>query len=282
MRFASTLAAFALAALWAATAAAQAPAASPAASLLQERYAALRERLDQSPYGRPLWLDSREGSRTLEGDAFAILDRPFEQVMSALGPLEHWCDALILPFNVKRCTTKAATANLSLWVGPKADSSESLASRLDFEYSIAAHASDYFELALKAREGPLGTHDYRIVLRAIPLDAGRTFIHLAYSYGFGVIGKAAMSTYLATAGASKVGFSRDGQGFVGGMRGVMERNTMRYYLAIDAYLGSLAAPPVAQPAKRLNDWFTATERYPRQLGEGIGRAQYLAMKMRAN
>jgi hypothetical protein len=271
-----------LAALWAASAAAQAPAASPAASGLQERYAALRERLDQSPYGRPLWLDSREGARKLEGDAFAVLAQPFGQVMSALGPLEHWCDALILPFNVKRCTTNAATANLSLWVGPKADPSEAMASRLDFEYSIAARASDYFELALKAREGPLGTHDYRIAFRAIPLDASRTFIHLAYSYGFGAFGKAAMQTYLATAGASKVGFSRDGQGFVGGMRGVMERNTMRYYLAIDAYLGSLAAPPVAQPAKRLNDWFTATERYPRQLGEGIGRAQYLAMKMRVN
>ena len=277
MRLAPTFA-LAAVAFWAAAAAAQAPAASG----LQERYAALRERLDQSPYGRPLWLDSREGARTLEGDAFAVLARPFGQVMGALGPLEHWCDALILPFNVKRCTTRAATANLSLWVGPKADSSESLAARLDFEYSIAAHASDYFELALKAREGPLGTRDYRIVLRAIPIDADRTFIHLTYSYGFGALGKVAMHTYLATAGASKVGFSRDGQGFVGGMRGVMERNTMRYYLAIDAYLASLEAPPAARAAKRLNDWFTAIERYPRQLGEGITRPQYLAMKAGVN
>jgi hypothetical protein len=281
MRFAHALA-FAAAALWLAPAAAQAPGYAPAAAGLHERYAALRERFEQSPYGRPLWLDSREGAHNLEGDAFAVIAQPFGKVMSALGPLDHWCDALILPFNVKRCTTNAAAARLSLWVSPKADSSESLASRLDFEYSIAAHANDYLELALRARDGPLGTRDYRIVLRAIPLDEGRTFIHLGYSYGFGVLGKAAMRTYLATAGASKVGFSRDGQGFVGGMRGVMERNTMRYYLAIDAYLGSLAAPPAAQAAKRLNDWFSATERYPRQLGENIGRAQYIAMKMRVN
>ena len=32
--------------------------------------------------------------------------------------------------------------------------------------------------------------------------------------------------------------------------------------------------------RRLNDWFTAVERYPRQLNEDVGRADYLAMKQR--
>jgi hypothetical protein len=65
--------------------------------------------------------------------------------------------------------------------------------------------------------------------------------------------------------------------FVGGMRGVVERNTMRYYLAIEAFLGALSAPPKARLAKSLGDWFTATENYPRQLRE-MGRAEYLEMK----
>ena len=54
---------------------------------------------------------------------------------------------------------------------------------------------------------------------------------------------------------------------------MVERNTMRYYLAIDTYLGSLNDPP----GKRLQNWFAATERYPRQL-HGISRNAYLNMK----
>jgi hypothetical protein len=52
---------------------------------------------------------------------------------------------------------------------------------------------------------------------------------------------------------------------------------MRYYLAIDAYLGSLSAPPQERVDRRFAAWFDATERYPRQLHE-IEEAEYLAMK----
>jgi len=61
------------------------------------------------------------------------------------------------------------------------------------------------------------------------------------------------------------------------MRVVVERNTMRYYLAIDAFLGAVATPPASQLQKRLNSWFTATEQYPRQLKE-IDRTAYIDMK----
>jgi hypothetical protein len=60
---------------------------------------------------------------------------------------------------------------------------------------------------------------------------------------------------------------------------VVERNTMRYYLAIEAYLGALSAPPRARLEKRLHDWFAASERYPRQLHE-MKRNDYLDMKRR--
>ena len=59
-----------------------------------------------------------------------------------------------------------------------------------------------------------------------------------------------MQSYLATAGSSKVGFSvvdRKADGtpvHIRNLRGVIERNTMRYYLAIEAFLGAHAAPEV--------------------------------------
>jgi hypothetical protein len=65
--------------------------------------------------------------------------------------------------------------------------------------------------------------------------------------------------------------------YISGMRGVVERNTMRYYLAIDAYLDSLASPEKDQVQKRLDQWFSSTELYRRQLHE-LDRDEYLSMK----
>ena len=94
-----------------------------------------------------------------------------------------------------------------------------------------------------------------------------------------------MKTYLATLGSGKVGFTIIGKlpsgqpKYIGGMRGVAERNTMRYYLAIDAYLGALTAPPRLQLQKRLLRWFISTEQYPRQLHE-VNQTAYIDMKRR--
>jgi hypothetical protein len=95
----------------------------------------------------------------------------------------------------------------------------------------------------------------------------------------------AMQAYLATVGSAKIGFTvvekrPDGAPVhIGGVRGVVERNTMRYYLAIDAYLASLALPAAQQVERRLRDWFASTERYAPQLHE-MNEADYLAMKRR--
>ncbi|MEN3297148.1 MAG: hypothetical protein V7642_6401, partial [Burkholderiales bacterium] len=79
-------------------------------------------------------------------------------------------------------------------------------------------------------------------------------------------------------GFTVTGKQADGQpDYVGGMRGVVERNTMRYYLAIDTFLGASRAAPAARLEKRLQGWFTAVEQYPRQLHE-MDRPDYLEMK----
>ena len=61
--------------------------------------------------------------------------------------------------------------------------------------------------------------------------------------------------------------------YIGGVRGLLERNTMRYYLAIDAYLATLDKPL----DQRFARWFDATEQYPQQLHE-VERSAYLQMK----
>ena len=257
------------------------------AAQLQAQYAQLRPSLERNAFGRPIHLQSSGAGRDQAGEVYAVVDHPFEVVERGLRDAQSWCDVLILPYNTKHChaSGSGAATRLAIRVGRKADQAPEDAQPITFRYALQAEAADYFRVTLDAPEGPLSTRDYRIVLEATPLDAQRTIIHLGYSYGFGTMARIAMQAYLATAGAHKVGFTvvgRDAEGkprYVGGMLGATERNTMRYFLAIDAYLGSLAAPEAQRLDKRINDWYAASLKYPRQLSE-LERAEYVAMKRR--
>jgi hypothetical protein len=263
------------------------PPAPDRAAELRAKYDVLHGSLDQSGFGRPLHLVSAEDSRTDTGDVFAVVESPFPVVEAAFANAAQWCDVLILPFNIKHCRAaeEAAKTMLLVRIGRKSMQPAEEAYRLDFDYRREARTASYFRSTLEAAKGPVGTHDYRISLEATPIDANRTFVHLAYSFGFGTASRLAMALYLNTAGSGKVGFTvtgKDGSGgpeYVGGLRGATERNVMRYYLAIEAYLASLSEPEGDRVARRLAGWFAANERYARQLHE-MDRGEYLAMKER--
>jgi hypothetical protein len=252
---------------------------------LRAKYTQLQAEMRSSPYRRPIVIDSGESGNALKGDIYAVLDYPYETLHRALQDPNDWCAIMLLPFNTKYChpVKGADGAKLAMRIGRKADQPADEAYRLDLTLRPVATAGDYMESQLTSAEGPFGTRDYRITLSAIPLEGKHTFMHLSYSYAYGGMGRFAMQAYLATAGASKVGFTvvgRDANGqpvYIGGMRGAIERNVMRYYLAIDAHLASLSAPSGQQLDKRLATWFDSTEHYARQLHE-MDRAQYVAMK----
>ena len=255
------------------------------AAALRARHASLREVLTTNAFQRPLFLQSTEDAGQLKGDIYARIDQPFAVAGPALQGVEHWCDVLILHLNVKRCvgTRAGADSALGLWVGRKADQPIAEAYEVNFTYQLLAQQADYMQVLLSADAGPLGTIGYRIMLEVVALDAGHSFLHLSYAYGYGLVARVAMQTYLATVARDKVGFSITGKSaggapiYIGGTRGVIERNTMRYYLAIEAYLGALALPAPQQLARRLNDWHSGVERYPLQLHE-LARTEYLDLK----
>jgi hypothetical protein len=226
-----------------------------------------------------------EGPGASQGDVYAVVDYPIATVSDAFSSPANWCDALILHFNVKYCRPDSRDGRtlLSTAIGRNFDQPLGSTYRVEFTFGIAASRPDYVNVELKARKGPLGTANYRISLEAVGLETGQAFMHLRYSYGYGFVGRLAMKTYLAKSGRDKVGFTVIGDPgapkpeFIGGVRGAIERNTMRYYLAIDAYLGALATPAPDRFEQSLGRWFNATELYPRQLHE-IDRETYLAMK----
>jgi len=254
---------------------------------LRSRYAALRERLEHSSFQQRLLLESAESPHVLQGDVWAVVDYPLAAVTGAVTNPAQWCDALILHLNIKYCRPLAygTETALSVAIGRKYDQPLSEAFRVEFAYRVTAAEPEFVAVELNAAKGPLGTTSYRITLEAVALEPGRVFLHLRYSYGYGLQARLAMDAYLATGGSGKVGFTRiEGAGerdarYIGGMRGAVERNTMRYYLAIDAYLGTRASPAPQRFELSLERWFSATERYALQLHE-VDHDGYVAMKRR--
>ena len=262
----------------------QATAGQPGDVLLA-RYLSVKDQLSRSAFQRPVILESREAEDELKGDIYAVMDQPFEKVRQALQNMDHWCDILILHLNVKNCrvVNDAAKQSLIVSIGKKHDEPLDKAFPVEFSFLVAVATDSDLRIRLHAETGPLGTKNYQIAFEAVPLDAGKTFIHLAYSYDYGLTARLAMKGYLTTIGSGKVGFSvveprPEGEPvLISGVRAVVERNTMRYYLAVESYLGSLNLPLSEQLESRLHSWFAATEQYRRQLHE-MDETEYLEMK----
>jgi len=252
---------------------------------LKAHHAAVLKQLASNQFQRPIYLESSENAEAIKGDIYAEIQQPYAVVAPALENIDHWCDIFILHLNVKKCVTSVRGPRkiLGINIGRKSDQPLSDTLLFEFAYRVVAAGSDYLQMELNAEKGPLGTSNYRIALEVTGLDAQHGYLHMSYSYAYGNAARVAMLGYLATTGRNKVGFSiaqtnAKGQPiYVGGMRGVIERNTMRYYLAVEAFLGALSTPMPAQIERRLHDWYAGVERYPVQLHE-LGRDEYLDMK----
>lgn len=252
------------------------------AASLKTKYQSLQSQLANNPFKRRISLVSTESSSKLAGDIYAVVDHPFNAVRDGLKNPGSWCDVLMLHLNTKQCLVKneGGSPTLAVALGRKFDQPLSEAQVVTFKFRQAAATDDFLDARLSADQGPLSTRNYSIVLTGTPIDAGKSFIHLSYSYAYGTAARLAMQAYLATLGSDKVGFTATGKEadgspqYIGGVRGVVERNTMRYYLAIDSFLDH---PTAADQEKRFASWFDATEQYAKQLHE-TERTDYLAMK----
>lgn len=255
------------------------------AATLRAKYLSLEEPLRQNQFKRQLVLDSSELQGRLKGDIYAIINYPFATVNAGLNNPQNWCDVMLLHINTKYCHAERRPSGtvLSVNIGKKTPEELADAARVVFNYSVAAATPEYFAINLNAGEGPLGTSDFLIRMEAVALPNAKTFLHLTYSYAINMSGRLSLRAYLGTIGSHKVGFTvigkrADGQpDYIRGVRGLMERNTMRYYLAIDSFLGATRTASSGRFEKQLQSWFTAAERYPRQLHE-MDRRTYVEMK----
>ena len=254
------------------------------AAALRARYVALSQQLENSTIQRGLYLESTDSSRAPRGDAYAVVDYPFATVAAAFARPANLCESLILHLNVQYCRARTSDGGpqLSAALGKKTNQPLDDTHRINFAYKVSGSNADYTRVELSSIEGPLGTGNYLIVLELTALDEQRAFMHLRYSYTQGFLTRWATSVYFSTRGRGKVGFTwiyddDDPPRLVGGIRGALERNTMRYYLAIDAYLQALGSPAPQRFEQSLERWFADTERFSRQLRE-VAHDDYITMK----
>jgi hypothetical protein len=251
---------------------------------LRARHAALQDKLANNPFGRTLHVESTVAGNAQKGEIYAVIEKPFAVISRALARPAHWCDILTLQVNVKGCEA-AGEEMLSAFITRKPRDPVDAAHRLDLRFQRAAASADYLHVAMTSATGPMGTRDYEIRLEAAPLDGQRTFIHMSYAYTLGGMARFAMDAYLSGAGRDRFGFTvverrADGSPvYVDGVRGVVERAAMRYYLGVETYIDSLSAPPGQRLEQRLRRWYAAAMRYP-QLREPVGADEYVEMKRR--
>jgi hypothetical protein len=258
-------------------------AADGAADAMHALYAESRERMAASAFPDPVHVTSTEASGRLQADIHSLVAHPFDTVATAFADAAQWCNVLLLQPNVRQCQAAKGGEGLTVRFGRRFDQPVADAQPIDFSFDATRDGGRFLRARLRADRGPVGTRDHLVVLEAVPVDDGQTFLHLQFSQSHGFGARVAARAYLATSGRDKVGFStagtrRDGSPeYIGGMRGAVERNAMRYYLGVDAVLGVQTLPPTRRFEASLGQWLDAIEQYPLQLAED-DRDAYAAAK----
>ena len=249
-------------------------------------YQELQEQARRGPFGFPLRLHSAERQGLLSAEVLGIMDHPFQAFGAAVGEPASWCEFVPLNLNIKACTIQWGTreALLTLYIGGKGYLSPEAASRQPYRVLVPARQPAYVAVSLSALQGLMAAKAHQLDIEAASVD-GKTVVALRSSYEQSAASKLATAIYLATTGRDKIGFSRervgsDGQAaFVKGAQGIIERNLMRYYLALKAFLDTQALPDSRRFEARIRTVYELMERYPAQLHE-MEMAEYLDVKRR--
>ena len=252
---------------------------------MQSYYQALQPALSNNVFGIPVYLQSNDQNQTMQGAVYGVIDQPFADVKHALTSMQAWCDIVPQHLNVKACTFErlANQCQVSFYSGRKYYEKAEDAYQLRYRFAVTRADPSYFQTVLTADKGPMGTRDYRIEVEAIPITEQRTFLRFSYAYRYNFLTTLGMQSYLSTLGSGKIGFSVTATGaqgkpvYVDGVRGIIERNTIRYFLAIQSYLDTEQLPADKRFSARSNHWFELTERFPQQLHE-LGKHDYLEYK----
>ena len=242
-------------------------------------------RLEKNNFGLPLFLESFERDDRVHVDVYGIFDYPFGNVVNMLTVPASWCDIVSLHPNIKASTYRelAGVWILTFYLGGKEYQPPDAARQIINHYRKVDQRQGYLDIMLNADIGPYGTKDHRMRFEALPLDEGRTFVHVSYAYSDSAALRLVAKIYFATLGRSKVGFTVTGTDrkgnpvYLGGPRGAIERTAVRCYFAIQSFINTLRYPEENRFSMRINEWYEFTTRYRTQLFD-MDKNDYLTSK----
>ncbi len=244
----------------------------------------LQDAARHGPFGLPLDVRSEEGERRVSAEVHGIIDHPFQPVADLLTHPASWCAFVVLTPNIKACTFQGDGQDtlLTLYIGWRGYRMPEAASAQPYRFAVRARQAEYAAVSVTATEGLLATRAHQFEVEAAAV-AGKTVFAMRSSYEPSALSRMLTAMYLATLGRDKIGFSRvttDGQvGYVRGVPGMIERNAMRYYLALKAFLDTQNVPAGRQFEARINLAYDLMESYPAQL-HLMEKAEYLDIKRR--
>jgi hypothetical protein len=253
--------------------------------ILLDTYHRNTAKLETNSFGLPLFLESFERDDRVHVDVFGIFDYPFSSVVNVLTVPANWCDIVSLHPNVKACTYGGlpGTWLLTFYIGRKVYQPPEDTRQVIYRYRKVDQQKGYLDIMLSADAGPFGTEDHTMSFEAVPLDGRRTFVHVSYSYNDSAVLRIAEKIYFATLGRGKVGFTVTGTDrnskpvYIGGPRGAIERNAVRYYFAIQSFMNTLRYPEESRFRMRISEWYDLTTRYRQQLYD-LDKKDYLTYK----
>lgn len=151
-------------------------------TILLDTYHKNLARLGSNSIGIPLVVESNEKDDRVHVDVYGIFQYPFNSVVNALKVPANWCDIVSLYPNVKACTfgERSNARQLTFYLGRKVYQAPEDARQVVFNYQNVDQRQEYLDIILSADTGPYGTTDHRIRFKALPLDGGRTFVHVSY------------------------------------------------------------------------------------------------------
>ncbi len=255
------------------------------AKILLDTYHRNMARLETTSFGLPLLVESFERDHTVHVDVYGIFDYPFSSVAAALKVPANWCDIVSLHPNIKACTnTELAGAwLLTFYLGKKTYQPPEDTRQVKYHYRNVVQQQGYLDIILNAGDGPYGTKDHEMRFEALPLDVGKTFVHVSYAYSDSAALRHVTKIYFATLARGMVGFSvtgtdRNGKPtYIGGPRGAVERSAVRFYFAIQSFMNTLRYPEENRFSMRISEWYALTSRYGKQLLD-MDKNDYLTFK----
>jgi hypothetical protein len=227
---------------------------------------------------------TEERDDRLSAEIYGIIDHPFPAMAELLTQPASWCEFVSLTPNIKTCTFHGNGKDvvLTLYIGWKGYRSPEAASPQTYQFLVRSRQPEYAAISVSAAEGLLGTTAHRFEIEAAAV-AGKTVFVLRSSFQSSALSRMITSVYPATLGRDKIGFSRattaPGGDHVRGVQGMIERNVMRYYLALKAFVDTQGLSASSQFEARISMVHDLTELYRAQLHQ-MEKAEYLDIKRR--